>query len=378
MSRVERGFWLLLGVWLVVLIFWQPQPPPLYTNVPSVNKDPDGFRIFYEMVAKQARSVQRTLRRPELLTDVDVLVLLRPSKGLEEDDREALMRWVKVSGGTLVVGYPIWNRESMLLENVFPEKYHGDVSVWEHQDAVLQTVTYVSSELKSPRDVESFTMKLRGKMALNDGPAQALVLSESGDVLVSDDAFGSGRVIQLADTALLGNEALGFKKSHLLAAALLDEIGRDRHWVFDESNEGVSIQPSLAPLIGAGPFRALFLYLLLFFIFWYWYKFRRHVRIHQPPLERDVREVTTLATDIGRFYFSANRTNWALSRYLAYFNRRLQLANMSPAERTAVQKTVKAAEEVNQTGQSSDAQLQMIRKLAAHRAVFRENQKDEG
>jgi hypothetical protein len=378
MSRVERGFWVLVGVWLTVVIFWQPQPPPLYTSVPSVNKDPDGFRIFYEMVSKQAESVERTLRRPELLDRVEVLVLLSPSRGLDSEDRESLMRWVKSAGGTLVVGYPVWTREEGLLKNVFPPKVHGDVSVWEAGEAAVQTVTYTSADLDSPRDVDSFTMKLRGKMVLNDGPAQALALSGNGDVLVSDDVFGSGRIIQLADAALIGNEALGFKKSHLFAAALLDEIGRDRHWVFDESNEGVSIQPSLAPLLGAGSFRALFLYLMLFLIFWYWYKSRRHVRIQKPAMERDVREVTTLATDIGRFYFSARRTNWALSRYLAYFNRRLQLSNLSPAERAAVQETVKAAEVVNQSGQSPDAQLQMIRKMAAHHAVFREHRRDEG
>ncbi|MBN2714263.1 MAG: DUF4350 domain-containing protein [Deltaproteobacteria bacterium] len=377
MTAAEKGWWLGLGLWLVVFAFWRPEPPPIYTQVPSVKKDPDGYRIFYEMVAKQGKSVSRSLRSPKHLKNKDVLVLLRPSKGLDQQSREALMKWVSESGGTLVVGYPLWSPDGTLLESPFLKEAHWNLSLWKEREAQLQEVTYSPVNVDAPREVAPFTMKLRGEMALGAGSSTALAYGDAKQVLASWDAYGAGQIIQLSDAALLSNESLGFKKSHIFAAALLDEIGRDKHWVFDESNEGVSIQPALAPLLGSGRFRAVFLQLLLFFLFWYWYKTRRLTRIHTPVMERDVREVTTLAADIGRFYFGARKSSWALSRYLEFFKRRIQLANMSPAERNSALQTASLARQVLDGQESAEIQLNMIRKMAEHRQVFRKKQRDE-
>ncbi|MBN2525748.1 MAG: DUF4350 domain-containing protein [Deltaproteobacteria bacterium] len=376
MRAAERAWWLGLCVWLLVFVFWRPEPPPIYTQVPSVKKDPDGFRIFYDLVAKEAGSVSRTLRRPGLLDKVDVLVLLRPSEGLAKEDREDLMEWVRDKGGTLLVGYPIWDTKNELLNSVLLPEAHWNMSLWKDAEAKLHRVSYVPGEVESPRRVTSFTLKLRGKIELGDGSSQALAMSADGTVMASWDAYGTGQIVQLADSAILGNEAMGFKKTHLFAAALLDEIGRDGNWVFDESNEGVSIQPTLAPLLGAGAFRAVFLHLLLFFLFWYWYKSRRHTRLKKPLLERDVREVTTLANDIGRFYFGARKGSWALCRYLDFFKRRLQVANLAPGQRATAQKTVDEAQQALSGALSLDRQLHMIRKMAEHREVFRDSQRD--
>lgn len=374
---IERGWWLAFGVWGLVLIFWRPEPPPMYTQVPSVTPQPSGYRIFYDLIEKEVETVTRTLRGADQLKTEDVLVLLRPSDGIDDAEREDLMDWVGDRGGTLVVGYPLWSDSGDAMENLFSNDSYPVISSWKDKDTLLQEVSYLPVNVESPRNVEPFKIKLQGEMLLGGDTSEALVMGSHETVLVSIDKYGAGEVIQIADSSLLNNESLGFKKSHLLAAALIDEIGRDREWVFDESHEGISVQPALAPLIGAGPFRAAFLHLFLFLLFWYWYKSRRHLPIERVSDERKVREVTTLAADVGRFYFRAKKSRWALSRYVQFFKRKLNDATIGPVEREKAAQLVLRAEQLLSANSSFDAQLQMMKKMAEHQRMLEKKQRDK-
>ncbi|MBN2343107.1 MAG: DUF4350 domain-containing protein [Deltaproteobacteria bacterium] len=374
--RSERGWWLIVGVWLLVLVFWRPEPPPLYTQVPSVTPEPHGFRIFYDLIEKEVSSVSRTLRGAAHLTNEDVLVLLRPSEGLSDDERHDIMDWVSERGGTLVVAYPIWDDNGKMLRNVFPENESWTISKWKDAEASLKEIEYLHVNSENPREVESFTLKTQGHLELGEGASEVLASADDGTVLATLETFGTGAVVQIADSVMLNNQSIGFKKTHLFAAALIDEVGRTGTWVFDESHEGVSVQPALAPLIGTGPFRAVFLHLLLILIFWYWYMSRRLVRIERAPDERRVREVTTLAADIGSFYFRAKKGGWALSRYAQYFRRQLQGFHAGSTKLADAEQLVRRADEMVAQGGEIEEQLQMVKTLAERRKVL-EEQRDK-
>lgn len=373
MKKPERIWWAAVVFWGLALAFWQPKQPPLYTQVPSVAPYPQGYRIFYDLVERHTKSIKRTLQSSKHLKEVDVLVVLNPSEGFDKRDREEVMDWVKDRGGTLLVGYPIVDEHGQWLPSIVDDSETWSLSTWNRSDSKLKEVSYVPVLVEKWRKVEPFSAKFEGEMVLGEGSAKPLAVGDDGSYMATYDSYGTGQIIQLADARMLNNESMGFKKSHLFAAALIDEIGQDKRWVFDESHEGVSIQPSFTALLGSGPFRAIFLHLLLFFLFWYWYKSRRHVRVRMAPDLRKVREVTTMAADVGNFYFRAKKSHWALSRYLAYFKRKLQDANVSHKEREAAMQLEQQAMSLNNASAKADAQLQMIRQLAQQGRKLDEN-----
>jgi hypothetical protein len=197
-----------------------------------------------------------------------------------------------------------------------------------------------------------------------------------GRVAVSIEQYGAGTLIQIADAAVLDNAALGFKRTHLFAAALIDEVGRDKIWVFDESHEGVDPEPSLIAYLGSGPWRSVLLGVLLLGLFTYWWASARLARPVPAPPSRRAREVATLARDVGDFYFRAGRSEWALSRVLEHLRRTLKSRGTGSAERLAAEEVCgEAAQELATDRRGAERHLYLIRKMAICQRMLAESSK---
>jgi hypothetical protein len=206
---------------------------------------------------------------------------------------------------------------------------------------------------------------MRGEMELAEFGAEALVIGEDGGPAVSFERYGAGTLIQIADSGLLDNRSLGWKQTHIFAAALLDEVGRDRVWAFDESHEGVEPEPSLISYLGSGRWRAVVLQVMLLLLFLYWWSTSRIGRPAAAPTSVDVREVTTLARDVGDFYFRAHKSAWALSRTLELFRIALRGRGFAGPEREEAEDLAQQAQaELESGSDNAEKHVSLIRKMA--------------
>ncbi len=368
MSRREAFWWSAVGVWLLTVLFWAPPPPVMFTEVPSVVTVPGGYRIFHDLVKKETRGVRRSLRHPGALPqEVRVLVLLSPSRGLEERDRQRLYEWVN-GGGTLIVGHPIADATGIAHTSVFPEGVAAVTASRLAQDGALRDIRYVPSSDAHRRKVPVFKVRLEGMLDCAAVVSHGLAEDQDGRVVATIDPVGEGRLVQLADATILSNENIGFKRSHLFAAALMDEVGRDRIWAFDESHEGVEVQPSLTAMLGNGRLRELFLHGLLLLLFWYWWRSATLGRGRSAEPERRGRDLATMISDVAGFYQRARQGQWAVSRYAAYLRHFLERPDVTPAERQAGLLAVNEAERIAANPDSDlSARLHAVKKMADFR-----------
>ena len=364
--RAEHLWWLAILAWGALVVFWRPTPPSSYLEVPSADTTPSGFSIFHDMLDKQVSGVRRVLTGADMMArDIDVLLVLSPRGELSEGDREDMMDWVSSSGGTLVIGHPVKDEDGEPVTT-----FHGDglwpISEWSDSgDGYGSDLQYIPFRVDPPREVPTFGNVMRGEITLGEFGAEAMLLGGEGEVAVSAETYGSGTVIQIADSGLLGNRSLGWKQSHVFAAALIDEVGRDKVWAFDESTEGIDTEPSLIVYLGSGRWRAVLLQVILLLIILYWWGSSRLGKPRFAPSAVDVREVTTLARDVGDFYFRANKSAWALSRSLEHFKLSLKGRGVAGKLREeALDIARRAQEELDGGMQNAEKHAFLVRKMA--------------
>jgi len=347
-------------------VLWRPEPPVSYLDVPSASPEPPGFAVFHDMVERQAAGARRVLGRASMMPEsVGVLVVLSPTGRVPEAHREEMLEWASSGGGTLVIGYPILGEDGERISS-FVEDATWPISTWaESGDKYDAELTYIPGAADPPREVPRFGHVMRGEMELAEFGAEALVAGDGGEPVVSFERYGAGTLIQIADSGLLDNRSLGWKQTHLFAAALLDEVGRDEVWAFDESHEGVEAEPSLITYLGSGRWRAVVLQVMLLLLFLYWWSTSRIGRPAAAPSRVDVREVTTLARDVGDFYFRAHKSAWALSRTLELFGIALKGRGIAGPERDAAAELARQAQvELESGAANAEKHASLIRKMA--------------
>lgn len=380
MATAERLWWTAVIFWVLSVVFWRPEPPVSYVQVPSVVPYPQGHRIFYEMVKKQATTVSRSLRKVTSLDEkTNVLAVLTPSEGIPQLHVQAMIDWVSQTGGILLVGFPLFDEKGNFIETLFDADNEWGLPRWQRGEDRLVELRTAPGSAAFVRKVPSFYEKIAGSFEMKDSDkvTGTLLVSDKGEKVIVTTPVGAGRIVQIADSRILNNESIGFKKSHLLAAALLDHIGRKKVWQFDESHEGVSVQPQIAPLIGTSRYRLLFLYSLLLLLFAYWWRSARMGAPQRDKGSKKVTEATTLARDIGDFYFRSGHSSWALSRYVSYFRVFLASRAIAPNERRAGEKILKEAEAaLLQGGEDAQAHAQLISKMAGLQRSMTEEQKE--
>jgi hypothetical protein len=374
--RTEIGWWLGVAAWVAFAALWEPEPPLSYLEAPSASTRPDGFAVFHDLVARSAAGARRLLGRvSQLGDDVGVLVVLSPSRGIDERDREEMLEWASDTGGTLIIGHPVADEEGSAVER-FGEEGFLELSARKDSGIAESALTYVPRQPEAARTVPPFTIDVAGEMELSEAGAVAILADGAGRALASVEAHGAGTVIQLADAALLDNSALGYKRAHLFAAALIDEAGPDAIWAFDEAHEGIEPEPSLIALLGSGPWRGVLLQALLLGLFLYWWASARLARPLPAPPPRKAREVTTLARDVGDFYLRAGRGDWALSRVLERLRRTVKERGLGVAERQAAEDAAtEAARELERGSPNLDRHVYLIRKMAICQRVLAESSK---
>lgn len=382
--RAEHFWWLGVAAWGLLVVLWRPDPPVSFLEAPSASPRPRGYAIFHDLLERETAGVRRVLGRASQLDDeVGVLVVLAPTEPLPATHRREMMDWVESTGGTLIVGHPIHDPDEGALVEFHAE---GMWPVSELTPAPLArpvTAQYVPVHAAEPRDVPSFGHVFHGELTLSEYGAEALLVGDAGETLASSEPYGAGTVIQLAEADLLDNRALGWKQTHLFAAALLDEVGRDKIWAIDESHEGIDAAPSLVRLLGSGAWRPVLLQAVLLAIFLFWWGSARLGRPRGPGGPEAVREVTTLARDIGDFYFRAGQSRWALGRSLEYLKLAIKERGASSAARAAAQAAVTAAEQElargaggkTTGGGSVERHAVLIRKIALSQRLLAESSK---
>jgi hypothetical protein len=155
---------------------------------------------------------------------------------------------------------------------------------------------------------------------------------------------------------------------------LIDEVGRDEVWAFDEAHEGIEPEPSLISFLGSGRWRSVALQILLLGLFFYWWRSTRIGRPAVAPPREEVREVTTMARDIGDFYFRAGESRWALSRTLEQLRLSLKERGAASEERARATALVHEAEqELNRGTAGVERHAVLIRKMALSQRMMAES-----
>jgi hypothetical protein len=373
--RAEHLWWLGVAAWVALVVLWRPDPPLSMLDAPSSSPRPAGYAILHDLLARETAGVTRVLGRASQIPDeVGVLLVLSPREPVPAAHRREMMEWVDSAGKTLIVGHPVLGDEGDRLAS-FLEDGLWPVSEWSSLvEARRIEVGYVPSKPESAREVPGFSHTFRGEMTLSEWTAEGLLLGADGEVLATVETYGSGTLIQLAEADLLDNRSLGWKRAHLFAAALIDEVGREEVWAFDEAHEGIEPEPSLVAFLGSGRWRAVALQVLLLGIFFYWWRSTRIGRPAAAPPREEVREVTTMARDVGDFYFRAGESRWALGRTLEYLKLSLKERGAASAERArAMALAAEAEQELGRGTTGSERHAVLIRKLALSQKAMTES-----
>ena len=373
--KAEIGWWLGLAAWVVLAALWEPEPPLSYLEAPSASTHQDGYAVFYDLVGRNTTGVRRLLGGvSQVGDDVGVLVVLSPSLGIDDRDREEMLDWASGTGGTLIIGHPIFDDKGNAVPRFSDE---GFWEISEHQGSAEENgaLNYLPRRAETPRDVPAFELPVAGEMILSETGAEAMVSDAGGRTVVSTETYGAGTVIQLADATMLDNSALGYKRAHLFAAALIDEAGRQKAWAFDEAHEGIEPEPSLVAYLGSGPWRGVLLQVLLLALFVYWWASARLARPLPAPPSRRAREVTTLARDVGDFYLRAGRSEWALSRVLEHLRRSMKERGRGAERQAAEDAAAEAARELEAPAHNPDRHVYLIRKMAICQRMLAESSK---
>jgi hypothetical protein len=383
-SRAEALWWLALVAWVALAALWRPDPPVSFLDAPSASPRPPGYAVFHDLLERHTAGVRRLLGRADQLpAEVGTLVVLSPSEPVPESHRAEMMDWVASSGGTLLVGHPLPGGDGAPV-SAFHREGMWPISEWRQFDRPRRIKAYwpPSLSLEVDRIVPDLVHEYRGELSLSEYGAEALLVGENDEVLASLEGYGSGNVIQLAGADLLDNDSLGRKRTHSLAAALIDLSGADSQWAIDESHEGIESEPSLVRLIGSGRWRAVLLQVLLVGIFAYWWaSSRRLVRRRPARKNQGVREVSRLARDIGEFYLRAGRGRWALERSLERLRASLRDkrgAATGAARLEAEQAERLAAEELAAGRESVERCAAMVRSIALAEEKLMESTKGRG
>lgn len=373
--RAEHFWWLAVAAWVALVVLWRPDPPLSMLEAPSSSPRPAGYGIFYDLLARETAGVTRVLGRASRIADeVGVLLVLSPSEPVPAAHRREMMEWVDSGAKTLIVGHPVLGDEGDRLSS-FLEDGLWPVSEWSSLSEARQIeVDYTPTQSEGTREVPGFGHTFRGEMTLSEFGAEGLLLGAHGEVLATVEPYGTGTVIQLAEADLLDNRSLGWKRAHLFAAALIDEVGRDEVWAFDEAHEGIEPEPSLVAFLGSGRWRSVALQVLLLGIFFYWWRSMRIGRPAAAAPREEVREVTTMARDVGDFYFRAGESRWALGRTLEYLKLSIKERGAASAERArAVALAAEAEQELGRGTTGSERHAVLIRKMALCQRVMTES-----
>jgi hypothetical protein len=374
----EHIWWLGIAVWAIAMAFWAPQPAPPFLSAPSASPERSGFAIFHDYVARNTAGARRLLGPPSELPDsVKVLTLLAPSDTVPNADRKKLLEWAGEPGHTLIIGHPI-ERESGDPEGPFFESTMAQLcSLFTFDDLQQAELDYVATDLDSPREVPLFLHNISHTLIVEEcGATDFLLLNELNDVVATSEPWGEGRIIQVSDATLFNNSALGWKQTHLFTAALIDEVGHDGEWAFNEAYEGIHPEPKFVELVGSSRYRAIFLEIVLLIILAYWWRTARIGRPLSAPQSDPVREVASRARDLGDFYYRCGRSRWALLVSLQYL--KLNAAKYGPAN-TAKQASVEIAkiaeEELQKHEENIERHTLLMQKIAqCQRALITQSQ----
>ncbi len=364
--RAEHLWWLGIVLWGAAVIFWTPVARPTLVDAPSASPYPPGHAVFYELVKSEAKGARRLLEGPSNLPpEVGALAVLAPRQSLPPQDREEMLTWVDETGGTLIIGHPILDGERESLDQFSADQSSPLCPLRFLEEGRPSSLDCVGSPELQKREVPTFNHELRRIIDADECEPVILLMNELNEAVATVESCGSGRVIQLVQADLLDNEAIATKHTHLFAAALIDEVGRDKEWAFDEAHEGVRPEPKLIEVVGASDYRPLFLQALLLLLLIYW---RATARLGIPRASRDnggVREVATAARDMGDFYLRAGKSRWALSRSLEYLKLAAkQRGAASEAKKKAVELSAQAEAELNKEIDHVDKHAWIIRKIA--------------
>jgi hypothetical protein len=364
----EHGWWLGVLVWILLAALWRPEPPISFLEAPSASPAPPGYAVFHDLVARRTAGVRRLLGRAgQLPEEVGVLVVLAPGEPVPASHRRELLEWAAEPGRVLVVGHPILDEERAWLKSLEDGDEAAGLSRFAalpartRFDAVFSTL--FQAQAGDPVPV-GFAHAFRGVLEPGDG-AEPMLVGAGGEVLAVSEAHGEGRVVQLAAADLLDNRALGWKKTHGFAAALIEAVGTGTEWAVDESHEGIEQEPSLVRLIGSGPWRGVLLAALLLGLLGYWRATARLGRPRAAPPAENGHAATHLARDVGDFALRAQQSRWALERTLEHL--RLVLGQRkveSAARRQASEAAAQAAREIEGGRDDVERHVRLMKKMA--------------
>ena len=300
--------------------------------------------------------------------------MLAPSRNVPAEDRAAMLDWVDEHGGTLIVGHPILGEENEPIENFAGQSRLGFsalCSVLNTEPASLALIDYLDGDGMPFDGLPSFGHSV-GRVIpaercseIQTGGARSLLVDDQNRTIGTIEPWGAGTVVQLAEAAILGNEAIGAKATHLFAMSLVDRLGRDVVWAFDEAHEGILPEPKFVELIGSSRYRPVFMQLALLLVFAYWWRVFRLGRPRVVPSASALRDVAAQAKNTGDFYHRARKSAWALSRAIEFLKLSLNQRGLDrEAKQNALEIIALAEKEQSRQVDDVDKHVRIIQRMA--------------
>jgi hypothetical protein len=364
--RAEHIWWAGIALWIGAAIFWHPEPSVSFAHAPSASPRPGGFAVFHELVAMDAAGARRYLGRPrDIPKDIDVLVLLSPTEPVPAAHREEMLDWVSETGGTLILGHPIYDMDSGARLGSFTEGTDSFLCGLLPAAGESSVALYYVPEDPDGERETPFEATVRQGFDANGCYGSPLIVDSDEGIFATVENSGDGTVVQLAAADILDNDALGRKRSHRFAAALIQRFGASRIWAFNEAYEGIHPTPKFVQLAGASKWRPVFLQILLLMIIGYWQRSMTFARRSGPLSKRDTREVATQARDIGDFYYRAQKGRYALSRSLEYLRWQTKIPGADSTARNEALALIRKVEEALEAGEHNlERDAYLVRKMA--------------
>ncbi|MDA1014021.1 MAG: DUF4350 domain-containing protein [Planctomycetota bacterium] len=321
------------GVWLGILIVLVGALL-LHKLMPRLGGGPghdtysvkaEGKRAFFMLVGHRGSRVHRTRSslpvlckqlHPGRYFDGQTLCILGPDNVPSREEWDAVFKWVR-DGGSLIfaaredefvdqhTGFEIKIPEIKVTIRSVTENNADDGKIAKRAVPTIQELPMQGSEI---------TWRSSGRIVTTSPTFLELVTAQDGSAQAVEFKYGRGTALICASDFVFSNQSLAYGDNSVFAYRLLENPGRPRFVVFDESlnssglasGTGLLMSPSFLPLT---------LQVLIGLVLFGWWRSHRFGPL--LPREAQPRQNIVDHTDaIGNIYFRAHDAASALRLYL--------------------------------------------------------------
>ena len=350
MSRAEFGWLALVGVVLLLGVWWIPGGGALSTDSYSVAHS--GKKAFFRVLRELNADVRRGTN--QLIPDQDfgdgTLAILGPARYPTSQEWDAILLHVS-SGANLVFAAksddPAVRIDLLNMRVVMPEADRKSIGRGakkfdskendeadepaEKKDA--ETISFFKSDkLVAKTDLVSGDVHWSGVGYLQTtNPTWKTLVEAGGQPRVMSRPYGSGHVIVSSSDRLFSNQELLDGTNALLAYRIVTASGGPKPIVVDETLNRSGV-PKVFGILFDPELRPLTLQLMLALVLFGWCGSRRFGPM-SPPADPPRRSIVEHAVALGGLYYRTRSAGMVLARWLQHFRHEFHLTSQDQAAR---------------------------------------------